>query len=533
MVENRRFGMKRNFMTFLAVTVLACLGGMTSAAKAVDFKIKGVWINMFECGDGGKFLRKDRYGNNQQGWGRWGEDRFEAKTRVRLQLDAVVSEDLSGTVYLEVGAMQWGRANRGGALGADGNSIVKIKHSYLDWSVPNTGIHSRMGIQRIHLPDYSVEASQVFDADVAGVNVAIPFNGNFSLTAFWARPFNDNWDGGSKGYVNHLDNADLFGLILPLHFDGFRVTPWAMVGDFGRNAFRTHGGADSTSWHYGDSDIRNSSTDFGLGLSPSVYDDDGKENTYSYSMGIWAGMTGDYTGADPFRLAWSFNYGVVDTGEAALNRRGWYASLLAEYKMEWGTPGIYGWYSSGDDDDPANGSERLPSFDKNNESTSGLTSIATLGTWTLGRDAVLGSTLAGTWGLGLRLSDMSFFENLKHTLHINYYQGTNSSDMASYIKGVPSRYDIRRPNGSDYYDADYYGLYLTDKDKAFEVGLMSQYQIYENLKMLIEANYIALWLDNSHSVWGGGYTDTTIGAYKHTNTTEDMWNVNLSFIYKF
>ena len=29
-----------------------------------------------------------------------------------------------------------------------------------------------MGIQRIFLPDYASEASQVFDADVAGINVS-------------------------------------------------------------------------------------------------------------------------------------------------------------------------------------------------------------------------------------------------------------------------------------------------------------------------------------------------------------------------
>ena len=529
MVEKRRFGMKRKCAAFCAAALLGGLCGMASTAAAVDFKIKGVWINMFECGDGGNFTRKDRDGNKPLGWGRWGEDRFEAKTRVRLQLDAVASENLSGTVYFEMGSIPWGQARKGGVLGADG-TIVKIKHSYLDWTVPNTAIRSRMGIQRIHLPDYSVEASQVFDADVAGVTVTIPFNDNVSLTAFWARPFNDNWNGR---YANYLDNADLFGLMLPLRFDGFRLTPWAMVGGFGRNAFRSGSAVPPTYYNYN----VNEGISYGLGLSPSAYADDGRENTYSYATGIWAGVTGDYTGADPFRLAWSFNYGAVDTGEAALNRRGWYASLLAEYKMDWGTPGIYGWYSSGDDNDPANGSERLPNFEKNNESTSGLTSIATLGTWTLGRDAVLGSTLAGTWGLGLRLRDVSFFENLKHTLHVNYYQGTNSSGMARYVKGAPSRYNIVHPNcerprdRADFNTADYYGLYLTDKDKAFEVGLASRYQIYENLTMLVEANYIALWLDNSRSVWGG-FTDGN-GVYRHANSTEDLWNVNLSFIYKF
>lgn len=515
--------------TLLAAAVLCGLCCLPATAGAVEFKIKGVWVTMFEYGDGGNFVKKNRNGRNQQGWGRWNEDRFEAKNRVRLQLEAVASENLSGTVNFEIGAIQWGRANRGGALGAD-STIVKIKHSYLDWTLPTTSIRTRMGIQRIFLPDFVTEASQVFDADTAGISLSVPFNEHVSLAAFWARLFNDNWDGNANAArANYLDNADLFGLTLPLRFEGFRLTPWAMVGAFGANAFRTHNRTNTASWYYGNAE--GTGTDYGLGLSPSAYANDGRENVFAFATAFWAGLTGELTAADPFRLAWSFNYGTVNTGENALNRHGWYAALLAEYKFDWGTPGIYGWYSSGDDDDPANGSERLPNIEKNNESTSGLATIATLGTWTLGRDAALGSTLAGTWGLGLRLRDFSVLDRLKHTLHVNYYQGTNSSGMVRYIKGAPSRHNIVRPYGTDFNSADYYGLYLTDKDRALEVGLMSQYQIYENLRLLVEANYIALWLDQSSGVWGG-FTDRG-GVRRRANSTEDLWNVNLSFIYRF
>lgn len=121
---------------FLAAGML--LGG-AQQGQAVDFKAKGVWINMLEYGGGGNFVKNDRNGHNVTGWGRWGEDEFEAKTRVRLQLEAIASESLSGTVYFEIGAATWGSASKGGALGADKN-IVKIKHSYLDWVVPGTAV---------------------------------------------------------------------------------------------------------------------------------------------------------------------------------------------------------------------------------------------------------------------------------------------------------------------------------------------------------------------------------------------------------
>ncbi len=43
-------------------------------------------------------------------------------------------------------------------------------------------------------------------------------------------------------------------------------------------------------------------------------------------------------------------------------RQGWLAKALVEYKFEWGVPGIFGWYASGDDGNVKNGSERLPSI---------------------------------------------------------------------------------------------------------------------------------------------------------------------------
>ena len=499
--------------------------------QAVDFRAKGVWINMLEYGDGGSFVKKGRDGDHVTGWGRWGEDQFEAKSRVRLQLDAVASEALSGSVYIEIGSTPWGNAKKGGALGADG-TIVKIKHSYLDWVVPSSDIKARIGIQRIFLPDFVTDASQVFDADVAGVTLSLPLNERAALTAFWARPFNDNWtgDGATQGQ-GYLDNADIFGLALPLHFDGFRMTPWAMLGAFGANAFRS--GAD----YYG----RNSDLTGGLGLSPSFYmlpqGQPGPARAHAYATAFWAGLTGEITAADPFRFAWSANYGSIVTGLAALNRSGWYAAALAEYKTDWGTPGIYAWYSSGDDGNPRNGSERMPTFEANNESTSSVAAFGTLGTWTIGRDTLLGSTLVGTWGFGLRLANISLMDKLTQTIHANFYQGTNAAGMAGYITGRKTRdgYQGYAPAAggasADFNTVNGYGLYLTEKDYAAEFGIMSSYQICDNLRFLVEANYIALWLDQSSSVWDG-YRRSD-GSRLSANSTEDAWNINASLIYKF
>ena len=179
----------------------------------------------------------------------------------------------------------------------------------------------------------------------------------------------------------------------------------------------------------------------------------------------------------------------------------------------------------------------MPTIEANNESTNGMSNFGTLGTWTLGRDTLIGSTFVGTWGIGARVKDVSFIDKLKHSFHVNLLGGTNSPAMAKYIKGARDidGYTSFTPDtgtgSADFNTANYYGLYLTSQDYAAEFGMRSTYQIYDNLRLLVEANYIALWLDQSRGVWGG-YTSTS-GNQVGANSTTDAWNVNVSFIYRF
>ena len=53
------------------------------------------------------------------------------------------------------------------------------------------------GIQAIAMPNVA-GGSTVLDDDVAGIVASYQFNENVGLTAVWARPFNDNWDGDSS-----------------------------------------------------------------------------------------------------------------------------------------------------------------------------------------------------------------------------------------------------------------------------------------------------------------------------------------------
>ena len=498
----------------LALAAAMMLGAATGA-NAIDFKAKGQWIMSFDYGMHGDFAkskanRNSGYKNSTTG----NEDEFEARQRVRLQLDAVASEALSGTVFFEIGDQVWGNSETGGALGADGK-VVKLKRAYIDWMVPQTDLKVRMGIQGLALPSFTTNASQIFDDDVAAVSLNYQFNENVGLTAFWARPYNDNYgykssDTNKDRWENYMDNMDMFAVLLPLSFDGVKVTPWVMYAAMGPGMFGDKESKFGASW----SPVKK-------GMQSGFKGTDWND---SYGNAFWAGVTGEVTYWDPFRIAWDVNYGSASYEDQKMNREGWLASLLLEYKLDWGTPGLYGWYGSGDDSNPKNGSERMPVVSANGNN--GFSNFAFNGNPYIAREGVLGTNMTGTWGIGARLKDVSFLEDLKHTLRVNFMGGTNAPKMAKYV----SHNSFKDSASVTQYGTSYDPMYLTTDDYALEIGLTNTYKMYDNFTVMLDASYLALWLDDSRSTWG---KNPMANFAKGGDGVYDAWNVNLSFVYSF
>jgi hypothetical protein len=493
----------------------------------LTFKAKGEWIVVFDYGQNGNFTG----GNGQTGGGFGDGDEFEAGQRFRIQLDAVASEALSGQVFFEIGGgRKWGRAgDRGGtAMGADETNVIRLRRAFIDWMVPQTDLKVRMGLQAIALPSFTTQ-TQIFNEDVAGVNVSYKINDNVSVSAVWARPYNDNsvTPYGNANRSNYLDNVDAFALLVPLSFDGVKVTPWLMYAAIGPNWNVNNAGTAAVGTSYARATG---------GLLPAYgprhkngSDAAGERRLTSYGEAWWAGLTGDITAFDPFRIAWDFNYGSLRwPDDGRLNRQGWLASLLFEYKLDWGIPGLYGWYASGDDSNPANGSERMPSVSTNNTNNQFSDFAMNGAPWWHTREGVLSDNMTGTWGIGVRLKDVSFVEDLKHTLYFNLMGGTNSPAMAKkLVRGdlygaaiTNIRPNQARDNGHD-------PLYMTSLDNVLEIGLRNVYQMYENFQVYFEGAYIATWLNHGKKVWGESRMNG------RNDEVRDPWNINLSFVYTF
>ncbi len=469
--------MKR-IMTLLLAAGLV-FGATAGSAKAVELTANGTW---------------------QFGWS-WMEsaggdtsDTFKAKQRLRTQFNFIASEDLKGVLFTEIGNGNWGGSD-GWATGTDGKQI-KVRYAYVDWVVPVADIKVRMGLQPIAQPAYTFNRPVMGKSyDVAGITASYQFNDMVGLTLAWTRPYNDD--------DTPHNSIDTFMLAVPVTGEGWSVTPYGMYGAIGSDAMQSayDGLHNSDPWEdaWG-SDIKYMLAGM-LPVGGFTYGDGDSGNAW------WLGIGGELTMFDPFRVALDFVYGSVDLGDNGvmdLKRRGWAISAEASYTLDFVTPTLRGWYSSGDDSDPYDGSERLPSL----RSISEFTNFGYDGGWYDADQIGVGSN--GQWGIGLHFDNIQLIEDLKHDLRFSYIQGTNNRAMADFYQLV----------GSDTTGTE--GVYMTNHDKAWEIDFDTKYDIYKNLAMHVELSYIKFDMDEA--TWGNDY--------KYVKD-DDAYKAGIYLTYKF
>jgi hypothetical protein len=521
--------MKR--LTVLLLAMALCLGSVVSAkADGVDIKVKGTYEFAFG------WVWNNNQNNSVNKSGDAARDPFEARQRVRVQVNFIINEYLQGVYGLE-STFEWGRttggagANTGGAMDADGANIV-TRWAYLDWLIPNTPIQVRVGMQPVALPSTRI-GTPLFSTDVAGVIVNTPTPLDWlSVTAFWLRPF-DFYAGDDYTTDRHrFDETDAFGLILPVNIDSIKlnIKPYVIFANIGA----------SSGWYERQFNIRNAD---GSALGSEQWTsrlgatDERDDRTHA----IWAGINFDFKLLDPLTFGLDVIYGNAHKANLGFRQRtnigtpamygpfednlvgtrGWFIAATLDYKLDFGsnfsvTPGIFGWWSTGDDRDDVDEGQfgRLPSIGTNGGAfkptsfgTAGYGS--SIGQW--GQCGEVMGTGLGTWGVGIQLANATFIKDLSHTLRFAYYRGTNDSEVVR--DGLMPKY------------ADD-NLYLTDKDSVFEINFDHQYKIYENLTAALELGW--LHLKSDEDVWGPGALNKSEGK-----TGTNAWKAQVYLTYSF
>ncbi len=418
------------------LTLLLAAGMIVSAANgasAVEMKVSGSWLTSFTFADnlyGVNALTEDA-----------DDGSFNAAQRIRINFDLVAGEYLSGRVELQAangeGApayYSWGDLGTGGR-----GKAVTARVAYLDWLVPTTDVLVRMGRQLFAVPSYTF-GSPVFDSVIDGVVVNAPINDTVGLTVGWLRPSAEVNRWGVPHYAH--TSVDLAYVGVDVAADGFKVTPWGMIGLHGNASYVDVNGVA------------------GAGSMDMM----GAASTDSRTTVYWVGIGGELSMFDPFKFTADFIYSANDADGAA-ERKGWYAALGAEMKADFATPFVKGWYASGDDADSEE-SNRLMSI--NGGGVFDASSIY------FDANGLLSASIdncnpAGTWGVQAGLKNVSFVEDLTHSLSLTYFQGTNNTQRVGGTSPV---------------------RYMTTSDSAWSIDFLNSYKLYQNLTAKLLISYL-------------------------------------------
>lgn len=366
--------------------------------------------------------------------------KFDIQQRIEFDLQFVASETLKAVFTARVN-QTWGEDGEA-SVGAAPTDAIQVRKAYLDFMWPGTEVAVKVGYQGLALP-YAVAGSLILDSRVGALVVSSPITDNFALTGLYARPVRSD---------DALAQMDLYGLIANIDAgENVNLKPFIVMA-----------GTDvNTSGIAGFASADNGTT----GVIDGAY---------------WLGLSGtaSFGGVN---VAGDLNYGNVDGDDSAFDRSGWAFLVSASYAMDMFTPEAFFAYTTGEDDDDTNGSERMPQIAED----------WALGSFFFGGDGWLdgslngGATPLGFWALGVTLNDIaSFNENMYHIVHLIYAKGTNDKDSGVTVSGGDSTY----------------GSVLTEEDTMIEFDFNTYYKVYDELIIGLELGYVNL--DADEDVWG-------------------------------
>jgi hypothetical protein len=443
--EGRKF-MKR---IALAILAIAFVIGSVAPSFAVEMQARGSWRAAASWYD---FEGEDsNVGNNET---------FRARQRARIWFDFIANENLKAVLGLEIGDITWGAGgilgrSSGGGLATDGVNI-ETKHAYIDFTVPNTEINIKAGLQGIYIPGNL--GSPIMDDDAAAVMVSAPINDMVSVAAGWIRAIdlNDSTQSDNlPGAAQSKDEVDILALLVPVNADGFSVTPYFLYTLIGKNTIDQITTIDT------------------VGAKGAPWSDDAT---------MWhAGFSGQLDMFDPIVILMDAAYGSLaaeDNGDD-IDIKGWFFDLAVDYKMDFMTPELFFYYTSGADDD----SDEISVFPSISADLNFSTFV--MDGSPLGECELVNSDPADLpmWAVGLKLKDINFIEDLSHTFTIYYAKGTSDKD-------------------------GWYGKKFAEDDSLIEVNFDTKYQIYDELAAYLELGYFKFDWDKSadhKNDWENGY----------------------------
>ena len=428
---------------------------MVATASALEVNVKGNFHFSFRWSDkigaGAEFMEGP-------------EDNFLARQRIRLQVEFVASENLKGVLFLHSGNIFWGNDDQGGALDTTKNTL-KVRHAYIDWNVPDTGLNVKMGLQQVTSPGFAAGSTFTNDA-MAGVTLANTFNDNVTASLGWYRLYDDN--------TKVKDSVDMFMLMVPLTFDGIKITPWGEYTFIGRDA--------AMIWQGG--------------------------NVEKKSKMYHIGVATEFNPIDPLTIAFDATYGAVSASGDDPEAEGFMLVGRVYYDVDFAKLQLGAWYASGNDKKDVEKDEfgLMPNLLASTGNADPGFNMTGFGFWgnntPLAGAGVISNSGMGTWGVMIGMKDLSFVTDLSHEVRLAYYEGTSDKETRGQKYG------------------DKFNVFMTEDDSAFEINFDTKYQIAKGFSVSLDTGIVFMDWQSSYEKANKDLDDT-------------MWRVVFGVQYAF
>lgn len=492
------------------------LTALPSLARAAEIKATGEFQAVQSLSRNWNFQSSRHRGSYQ--------DENSISQRLRLGLDFLADEDLKATVELQMGTSSWGQGGLGlgqGDAAPTGSFSPMVRQAFIETVLPDTDITLRAGYMDFALASSFAGSPLLEDSSAGALVLSMPLvEDALSITAGYLRP----WDTfNATGQVPPRDTAmDAVFLTLPMEAgESLALTPYALFAWGGRSSLSQ---ALVLSEGDGDGGLARGLMAPGLKLAASP--------DHSFDGGFtawWTGLSANIREGDHFWVGLDLIRGQFGQGWKANSRQGWFADLGLGWKgLEIGPltldPVVFAAWSSGEDADPANGSERLPVLENYFSVGSFYFEGSSFSTGDMGNQ----NDQIGFWTVGLSLKDITWTERLSQDIHVLYIRGTNSHRLLESA-ALPAS---RQWDGDYAFGTGSQGGFLTDKDSLWEFDLNTSFQVYEELTAVLELGWIRQGLNRE--VWNsyyarGGDPGTALPRFKGTDATKMM----LGMIYEF
>jgi hypothetical protein len=436
------------------------------------------------------------------------EDTFEIWQRLRVRTDFVASETVKFRLGIKIDNT-WGTGTYT-AANPDSSGVL-VYQAFLQFKWPGLeNVEVTAGLQDLSLPQSAIfSGSLIFDDTAAAMTVkAELIPDTLSTVVGFARMIDTNrtYDATTS---QTDDELDFYFLTLPISVQGFKVTPWGILGIAGKGTGYYTAYASS----FAQASFAEDLLSAGTLLSPTKW----KNNQNPY---FWAGSAFEVSALDPVKFYADVMYGAGAQNDRKKSKRGgWFIDFGAEYTaIDLLTPQVFAWWSTGEDKSNLNGSERMPHTRPCWGPGGG--SFLFDGGQILARNSNMGMDPVGSMGAAASLKNITFIEKLSQTLTFAYIQGLNSPRAVrslNYYLGAGNLYAGSNP----YFEM---GRDLTTNEHAFALNLDSSYMIYENLTARVETG------------WAHGDFQKSVWGRRLVNKANDMggtWKVAFGFTYKF